>query len=803
VRVSLKWLTEYVDLTLLPRELAHKLTMAGLEVEQVEHVGGDWDEELITVGEVLSVEPHPNADRLRLATVDYGAGEPLTVICGAPNVAAGQKIAFARAGASLIDGKTGEPSKLKAATIRGVESAGMVCSERELGLSEEHEGILVLPEDAPIGEPLARYLGDTILHIDLKPNRPDGLAMLGVAREVAALTDQTVREPEHTYREVDGLSSARAAVEIADPDLCSRYIGAVIEDVTIGESPRWMQERLIAAGMRPINNIVDVTNYVMLELGQPLHAFDLANIRGAKIIVRRARKDEKMTTLDGVEHELTPETLVIADAERAVAVAGVMGGLDSEVTDSTTTVLLESANFRATSIRRTATRMKTRTEASTRFEKGISAEMAGVAARRAVKLLVEITGGRALHGLIDVYPVKQQQVHVTLTRQRLSQVLGNDLPTSQVRHALAALGFGVHWQPPNTYDVRVPYWRTDVRIPDDVVEEVARIVGYESIPTKGLGGEIPPSEPQPRRDLRERLRDALAAAGMQEIVTYSLTTMEALRQVVPPEELATYPPLRVVSPASARHEYLRPVLRASLLETLAANARRTDGEIALFESARAILSQNAGEPDEQEHIAGVVSGRCEDRWGRPAKEAVDFFDAKGYVEAALRDAGLEGEFRQAALFGLVPGRSAEVLVDGAAVGMIGQVLPSVAGHFGIDQDVYIFELHVDALLPHAPLIRRVEAVSRYPPVEQDIAIVVEASVTARAAQSLIEAHSLVWRARLFDVYEGEPIGSGKKSLAFSVTYQSLDHTLTDDDVATAQDEIVQRLSRELNAELRS
>jgi phenylalanyl-tRNA synthetase beta chain len=486
VRVSLKWLADYVDVTLPPKELGHRLTMAGLEVETIERVGGPpqaEDEQLVTVGQVLAVDPHPKADRLRLATVDYGGGEPLTVVCGAPNVAAGQKIAFARTGATLIDGRTGKPAVLKPATIRGVESAGMVCSEKELGLSDEHQGILVLPDDAPVGTPLARYLGDAILNIDLKPNRPDCLAMVGVAREVAALTGGDVREPEHTYHEVDELASAKVSVEIADPDLCLRYVAGVVEGVRIGPSPQWMQERLIAGGMRPINNVVDITNYVMLEYGQPLHAFDFAKLRSGKIIIRRARKGEKLVTLDGVERPLATDMLVIADAEAPVALAGVMGGFDSEVTEQTTTILLESANFHPANIRRTATRLKSRTEASTRFEKGLSPELAMLAARRATKLLVELAGGRALHGLIDVYPQPAQEVRNDLSLRRLEQVRGNDHPTSQVRTALSSLGFGCRWQPPDLYQVRVPYWRTDVRIPDDLAEEVARIVGYDQIPS--------------------------------------------------------------------------------------------------------------------------------------------------------------------------------------------------------------------------------------------------------------------------------------------------------------------------------
>ena len=802
MRVSLKWLADYVEVTVPPNELAHRLTMAGLEVATVERVGGDWDEQLITVGRVIGVEPHPNADRLKLATVELGDGEPMTVVCGAPNVAAGQKIAFARAGASLIAGRTGKPTVLKPAAIRGVRSAGMVCSEKELGLSDEHTGILVLPDDAPIGVPLARYLGDTILNLDLKPNRPDCLAMVGVAREVAALTGATAREPEHTYEESDEPASAKASVEIADPDLCSRYVATVIEGVRVGPSPRWLQERLLAGGMRPINNVVDLTNYVMLELGQPLHAFDFAKLRGGKIIVRRAREGETLVTLDGVERPLTAEMLAIADAEVPVALAGVMGGLDSEVTEDTTTILLESATFHPTSIRRTAMRLRSRTEASTRFEKGLSPELAMVASRRATKLLVALTGGRALHGFVDAYPRPASEVRIELTRRRLQQVLGIDLPTSQVRTALTSLGFACRWLPPERYQVRVPYWRTDVRIPDDLAEEVARIIGYDQIPTKGLGGEVPAALPQPRRELRERLRDALVAAGMQEVITYSLTTMEALERVMSPEELAAYPPLRVVNPVSAEYQYLRPVLRASLLQALADNVRQREGETALFEAARVYLAESEGLPREPEHVVGVVTGRREDRWGRPSDEPADFYDAKGYVEAALRSLGVEALFREATAFGLVPGRTAELLVGDRRVGILGQLHPSVVAAFDLDQDVYLFELVVDELLPSLGTVRHYQPASRFPPVVQDLALLVDRDLPADRVRAVVEEHDLVRRAQIFDVYEGGRIPADKKSLAFSVTYQAPDHTLTDEEAARARRSILKRLGRELGAELR-
>jgi phenylalanyl-tRNA synthetase beta chain len=375
--------------------------MAGSEVSEILSTSRDWVG--ISVAQVVDVSPHPNADRLHLATVDLGS-ERMTVVCGAPNVAAGQKVAFARLGAELIDGHSGEPAILKAARIRGVESAGMVCSERELGLSDYHEGILVLPEDAPVGTPLADYLGDTVLDLDTTPNRPDCLSVLGIAREVAALTGQTVREPPLDYPEEGRPAKERAKIEIADRDLCPRYCATLIDGVRIGPSPPWLQERLLAAGLRPISNVVDATNYVMLEVGQPLHAFDFSRLGGRRIIVRRTRPGETITTLDGSARPLAPDMLVIADAEEAVAVAGVMGGAASEVNEKTTTILLEAANFNPTSLRRTSVALKLRTDASLRFEKGLSPELAMVGVRRATRLILELAGGRAAPGVIDVYP---------------------------------------------------------------------------------------------------------------------------------------------------------------------------------------------------------------------------------------------------------------------------------------------------------------------------------------------------------------------------------------------------------------
>lgn len=813
MRVSLKWLADYVDLPLPAKELAHRLTMAGSEVDAILSTGGDWD--LISVGHVLAVERHPNADRLTLVTADLGGGERMTVVCGAPNVAAGQKVAFARAGARLIDGRTGELTELRAARIRGVESAGMVCSEKELGLSDYHEGTVVLPEDAPVGTPLADYLGDTILDLEITPNRPDCLSMLGVAREVAALTGGSVREPPHTYAEEGPPVRERVSVEIADPDLCRRYVATLIEGAKVGPSPAWIQERIIAAGMRPINNIVDITNYVMVEMGQPLHAFDFDRISGGKIIVRRARPGEPLTTLDGVDRRLKPEMLVIADASKPVALAGVMGGADSEVSDATTSILLESANFNNISIRRTSGALRLKSEASSRFDKGLSPELSALAACRATKLIVELAGGRAAGGIVDVYPGKAPETRIEVRRGRIRQVLGVDLPTSQVRSVLTSLGFGCRWQPPDTYDVRVPYWRTDVRIADDVVEEVGRIIGYDEIPMGLVRGAIPPAPPGPLRELRERVRDMLAAAGMQEVITYSLTTQEAVQRVVSPEALAASPPLRAVNPMSSEHECLRPTLRASLLRTLAANQRQHEGPLAIYEVARVYLGRGQDLPQEPEHAAGVVGGRRLDRWGHVTEEAVGFFDAKGYLEYLIERLGLTPAFEEGEEFALMPGRTARIKLGERAVGVLGQVDPRVAAEFDIDGDVFLFELVLDdvlAALEALPggrdrlssgrALHHYEPVSRFPPVVQDLAVVVDEAVTAAQVQSIIEEAALVRRAQLFDVYTGEPVPAGKKSLAFSVTYQMADHTLTDVEVARAHRGIVEQLKRQLGATLR-
>ena len=799
--VSLKWLADYVPLTLPPRELAERLSICGVKVERIIARGDQWDG--VRVAEVLEVNPHPNADRLRLVTIDVADDENPTVVCGAPNVAVGLKVAFAPAGTRLRDGHTGEWAVLKASKIRGVESAGMVLSEKELGISDNHEGILELPADAPVGEPMQTYYGDTLLELEVTPNRPDHMSMLGVAWEVAAQTHVKVREPERVYAEAgSNVAASRTSVTIEARDLCSRYLAGVIERVKLGPSPEWLQERLTAAGMRPINNVVDITNYVMLETGQPLHAFDLRKLGGNKIVVRRARAGERITTIDNVERELTGEMLVIADATKAVAVAGVMGGAESEVGEGTTTILLESANFDAISVRRTSGALNLRTEASIRFEKGLHPELAANAIRRAMKLLVDYTGGRAAKGIVDAYAAKRSDTRVVVTRERIERVLGVDLSTTQVRTALTDLGFGCRWVPPDRYVVRAPYWRTDVTQADDVAEELARVVGYDKLESLSLAGAIPEPYVDPIRDLRERLRDAAVAAGLQEVITYPLTSTELLLRVQPPDALEVHPPLRVQNPMNVEQSVMRTSLRASLLQAVASNLRRERGTVAIFEAARAYMTLQNELPQERELVVGAVAGLRQGRWGEPTADEIDFYDAKGLLEETFERAGVIVSFDAVDEYALLRGRTAAILANGERTGVLGQVHPQVASQFDIAGPVYLFEIDVERLLPSLRGVVRHQPMSRFPAVIQDLALLVDISVPAARITQAIATSALVAQATLFDVYEGAPLPEGKRSLAYAVHFQSLEKTLTDKEVADARNRIVRRLQHEVGAELR-
>ena len=781
-----------MPVSLEPKELAHRLTMAGIEVGDVEEVGEAW--EGVCVGKVREVKKHPNADRLTLCTVDLPE-ETFEVICGAPNVAAGQNIAFARVGAQLLDGHSGKPFKLKAAKIRGVVSNGMICSKKELGMSDEHEGILVLPEDAPPGVPLFEYLGDSILELELTPNRPDCLSMLGVAQEVAALTGERVTAPEVTYEEEPRPAGTLASVEIADPDLCSRYTASIVTGVKIGPSPEWMQERLRACGMRPINNVVDITNYVMMEYGQPLHAFDYDKIKDHRIIVRRARAGEHLLTLDGEMRALDPEMLLITDPDGPIGLAGVMGGANSEVSESTTTLLLESANFNNVNIRRTSTRLKLRSEASLRFDKGLSPELPPRGLTRATQLLTEIAGGTAARGIIDVYPGAREREPLHLTEARIEQVLGIAIDRERVRGVLESLGFVCEESGDGTFRVETPYWRSDIGIEDDLVEEVARITGYDDIPTTPLSGQIPPNEPDDARRLRERVKDVLAGCGMQEVVNYSLSDLKGLDNAGL-SHLAGLDPLRVANPLRVEQEYLRLSLRPGLLANVEHNRKYHHGPLLMFETGKVYVPKNGQLPEEQDVLAGVVTGNPDD-----PKDG--FLRAKGVIETLLGRLGVEAKFERGEGEGLHPGRVVEVSARGERVAVLGEVHPQVIEAFDIEgASVHVFEVKLDKLGAHLPAAKRYKPVSRYPGALRDLALIVDADTPSRAVQEVIGSFPLVTSVELFDVYSGGQVAEGKKSLAFRVLYQSPSRTLGEHEVNMVQAQLLEKLGRETGAALR-
>jgi len=801
MKVPLKWLKEYVDITLPPTDLAERLTMAGFESQEIQSTGANWDN--ILVGQITDINPHPNADRLRLPTVDLGT-EQQTVVCGAPNLNIGDKIAFARVGAELIDPRNGKPARLTPATIRGVESSGMVCSEKELSISDSHEGILVLPPEAPVGIPLADYMGDIILDLDVTPNRPDCLSVIGIARETAALTGQSLHIPEISYQEAGAPIEEQVSIEIIDPELCPRYCASLITGIKIAESPPWLQERLLACGMRPINNIVDITNYVMLEYGQPLHAFDYDKIKGRKIIIRRATDGEVIESLDGVERTLSHNTLVIADENRAVAIAGVMGGANSEVTENTTSILLESASFKPASIHYTSRQLSLISEASMRFERGISPGMTIPALRHATQLMMQLAGGEVARGIADVYPGKREAEPILLAPDEVKRILGADFSRDQIVKNLTSLGFDCKAaDKTKEIQVSVPYWRSDIKLVVDLIEEVARIIGYDQMPTTMLSQPIPHHNPDTALNLKRKIRQSLVGYGFQEILTYSLVNLEMLNKLRPQTGSPEIMPLRVANPMTVDQEYLRPHLRTNVLTALLANRRYEDGGIRLFELGKVYLPREKELPAEPDMLCAILSGaRIEKSWlGK--EEACSFYDVKGITEGLFSRLDIKASFEPCSDESLHPVEQAAIVVNGNQAGVIGRLHPRVADAFDITEPVYLLEIKVTALLTAATVQKLFAPLPRFPGIVRDMALVVDTGITQQKAQDIISSFPLVSEVSLFDIYLGKQVATGKKSLAYRVVYQSPSHTLTDNEADEVQSKILGRLNKELGATLRS
>lgn len=799
MKASLKWLKDYSDIKLAPKELARRLTMAGVEVKDIQPTGNTWNN--VVVGEVTALNPHPNADRLRLATVNLGP-QRVTVVCGAPNISLGQKVPFASVGAQLIDGHTGKPILLKPAKIRGILSEGMVCSEKELGISDSHEGIMVLPPEAPIGMPLRDYLGDVIFDLDITPNRPDCLSIIGIAREIASFTEQPLHLPKIHYEERETPIDSFVSVDIIEPSLCPRYCASLIIGIKIAPSPNWLQYRLSSCGMRPINNVVDVTNYVMLEYGQPLHAFDYHELEGKQIIVRQARNGETITTLDGIEHVLSPDTLVIADKEKAVAIAGIMGGLDTEVADKTTSILLESANFNQAIIRQGCRRLNLQSEASIRFDKGLNPDLPLLPLKRATQLLLELAGGKAVKSIIDVYPGKSQPKGILLSAEEVKRLSGLELPLAKILKVLKSLGFECqHADSASQILVVAPYWRSDISCSADLVEEVVRIIGYDKVPVTRLSSPLPKQEPTPELGFKQRLRNILTGCGFQEILTYSLTSLERLQKISPKLKLKVTS-LKVANPMTKEQEYLRTTLRPGLLTTLAHNQRIEEKSIRLFEIGKIFLPQGNKLPQEKEMLCAALSGPEAELSWHGNKEQLNFFDAKGVVENLLNQLGLEATFEASDDESLLPGRAANIIIGGDKVGIVGNLHPKVAQAFELSDVVYLIEMDIEKLLSKAIKVKQYQPIPRFPSITRDIALVIDKQVSYQQVEDVIRSFPLVRKITLFDFYRGEQIPEGKKSFAIRIVYQSPEHTLTDEEVNRPHQRIVDRLHQELGATLR-
>ena len=817
MRAPLSWLREFVDISIPTDDLVHRMTMAGLEVGEVAHIGADWQRDKLFVGEVVNVCAHPNGDRLVLATVAYGQGDPQTVVTGAPNLKpgdCGHKVAFAVEGAQLWDGYSDAPRRqtLARARIRGVESAGMVCSEKELGLSDDHSGVIILDAGLPVGQPLQDALGDTVLDVELTPNLARANCIVGLAREIAALTGQPWRRwPANGVAPAPlAAVTAYGSVASSDADLCARYSASLIENVAIQPSPPWMQRRLQYAGQRPINNIVDVTNYVMLETGQPLHAFDYDKLQGG-VVVRRARPGETMETLDGVVRQLTTEMLLITDDSGPIALAGVMGGAATEVTERTRHVFLESANFHFVNIRRTSQRLRLHSEAAQRFGRGVDPELTIPALWRASRLMETLGGGRLHPEIADTYPAPPVPKNVTLRAAEVSRILGMDFSLADMTRILASLEFGCTAGAKNgdpRLEVAVPSHRLDVSEAADLIEEIARVHGYDAIPSTLMRDVLPPQRSQPYLEGLERTRDILVGCGLTETLSYSLSSLDAInraRAEGPPAVADDY--VGLANPISSERQLLRQSLLPSLLETLCAN-RRYRQRMTLFEIGRVYRPQ-AGEelPLEQRYLGIAVTGSLLPRTWHDADEPPQFgwTHLKGMIDTLAQRLNVPRvRFAAATHPSLHPVRSAALSVRDEPLGFAGEVHPLVCERFDLaDQPVAMLELNLDVLLAHRQP-RRYRPLSRFPAVLEDVALVVDDDLPAQAVEDAIRAAGGEWlrEVTLFDLYYGEPIPAGRKSLAYALTFQADDRSLTEDEVRVLYRRIQEHTAAELGAAMR-
>ena len=805
MRISLNWLSEYVKAPPAD-ELARRLTAVGLEVEAVERVGQGLDG--VVAAKIVGAEKHPDAEKLSVTRVEAGKGEVLQVVCGAKNWQVGDVVPLATVGTELPGGQ-----KIERARLRGVESHGMLCSAKELGLAEDASGLLLLDRGIAPGTPIAKALAleDVLLEVNVTPNRPDCLSHVGIAREVAALLGTKVRLPAPGLAEQGPRAAEAVKVRIEAPDRCARYAARVVEGVKIGPSPLWLARRLEACGVRSISNVVDATNYALLELGHPLHAFDLDKVAGREIVVRTARPGERIVTLDGKERALSAEDLLIADRDRGSALSGGMGGGDSEISSGTTRVLLESAWFEPGSIRRTSRRHGLKTEASHRFERGADPGMVIPALDRCAALIAELAGGEVRRGVVDAHPRKVRAPAVKLRWHRPAEILGMDVARKDARRILGGLGFEERKANEKGAVFQVPSWRVDVALEEDLVEEIVRTQGYDAIPETLPRNAVDTPVDPPEAQAISRARAALEAAGFSEAVNFSFVAARDLEpfdyQVATGDGSGRAIGVALKNPISADLSVMRTSLVPSLLRNVAHNRRQRVEDVRLYE----IASVYHPHPDPKQHpssesveVAGVIAGRRSPAgWAAPG-DAADFYEAKGAVAAVLEVLGIAARWRAKAGPSFHPRTSALVLAaEGEDVlGEVGELHPRAAAAFELPRGVLAFRLSLDALTRAMSLVPQYRPIPRLPAVLRDLAVVVDEAVDAASIEALVREEALVESVAIFDVYRGPPLPAGKKNLAYAIAYRAADRTLTDAEADAAHARIVERLRARLGAELR-
>lgn len=801
--VSYKWLQDYVDLSgVSANDLAEKITKSGIEVEGVE-VLNEGIKGVVT-GYVVEREKHPNADKLNKCLVDIGGEAPVQIICGAPNVAQGQKVAVATVGAVLPGN-----FKIKKAKLRGEESNGMICSLQELGIEgkivpkEYATGIFVFPADTPVGEDAMAFLNrdDQILELGLTPNRSDCLSMLGVAYEVAAILNREVKFPEIELQSANEKASDYIKVTVEAGEDNPLYTAKVIKNVKIGPSPLWMQTRLMSAGIRPHNNVVDITNYILLEYGQPLHAFDYDRFGSKEILVRRAKEGEVIQTLDDAERTLTSDHLVITNGKEAVALAGVMGGANSEVSSDTTTVLLESAYFNGATIRKASKDHGLRSEASARYEKGVDPNRVRPAGDRAAYLMAKYANGEVLQGTVAVDTMNVEPAIVSITLEKINRVLGTALEMSDVESIFARLQFNASTDG-DTITVTVPTRRGDITIQEDLIEEVARLYGYDEIPKTLPVGSTTAGHLSAYQQKRRVVRHFLEGAGLYQAVTYSLTSEERVSQYTLEKREA----IRLAMPMSEERSMLRMSIVPQLLEVLKYNSARQNDSLAVYETGAVFLANGQDvQPEEQEHLAAAVTGLWHSHSWQGEKKPVDFFVLKGVLEGLFEKLGLTNQidYKQSAVEGMHSGRTAEIALNGGVIGFVGQVHPNMQKELDL-KDTFVFEVNLKAVLEAATEPLQYTTIPRFPSITRDIALVADAKTEAGTLREIIFAagQPLLTDAAVFDLYEGEHMEEGKKSIAFSLKYMDPERTLTDEEVTKVHEKVLQALEEKAGAVLR-